>query len=100
MNSDRQKMNKVDEILEFLNEKRIRCTYTAVAEVIGTNAQSVSRYLGEMRPEASWVVSKETGTPTGYSENERHPDLLRTGTIILSGLELMNALDEWRLRRS
>ena len=95
----KQKMDQVDEILEFLNEKRIRCTYTAVAEVIGTNAQSVSHYLGRMRPEASWVVSKKYGTPTGYSENERHPDLLRTEKIIQSGLELMKALEEWRLRR-
>ena len=96
----RQKMDQVDEILEFLNEKRIRCTYTAVAEVIGTNAQSVSRYLGRMRPEASWVVSKENRTPTGYSENERHPDLFRTEKIIQSGHELVKAIDEWRLRRS
>lgn len=96
----RQKTDQVDEILEFLNEKRIRCTYTALAVVIGTNAQSVSRYLGRRRPEASWVVSKENRTPTGYSENERHRDLFRTEKIIHSGLELKKALDEWRLRQS
>ena len=96
----RQKLDQVDEILEFLNEKRIRCTYTAVAEAIGTVPISVSSYLGRRRPEASWVVSKENGNPTGYSENERHPDLLKTEEIIQSGLELMKALDEWRLRSS
>ena len=97
----RQKLDQVDEILEFLNEKRIRCTYTALAEAIGTNApRSVGRYLGRPRQKASWVVRKDKGTPTGYSENERHPDLLRTEKIIDSGLELMKALDEWRLRRS
>ena len=96
----RQKMDQVDEILEFLNEKRIRCTYTAVAEVIGTIPISVSRYLGTRCPEASWVVNKKYGIPTKYSENERHPDLFRTEKIIQSGLELMNVLDEWRLRRS
>ena len=95
----RQKLDQVDEILEFLNEKRIRCTYTAVAEAIGTVPMSVSSYLGRRRPKASWVVSMKNGTPTGYSENERHPDLLRTEKIIDSGLELMRALDEWRLRR-
>ena len=98
--NEREKMDQVDEILEFLNEKRIRCTYTAVAEAIETIPISVSRYLGRKRPEASWVVSKETETPTGYSENERHPDLLRKEKIIQSGLELMTALDEWRLSRS
>ena len=96
----KQKMDQVDEILEFLNEERIRCTYAAVAVVIGTTAQSVSLYLGKRRPEASWVVNKETETPTGYSENERHPDLLRTEKIIQSGRELIEALEEWRLRRS
>ena len=98
--NEREKMDQVDEILEFLNEERIRCTYTAVGEVIGTIPISVSRYLGRKRPEASWVVSKENRTPTGYSENERHPDLFRTEKIIQSGHELVKAIDEWRLRRS
>ena len=98
--NEREKMDQVDEILEFLNEERIRCTYTAVAVVIGTSAQSVNLYLGKRRPEASWVVRKDTGTPTGYSENERHPDLLRTEKIIQSGRGLIKALEEWRLRRS
>ena len=95
-----QKMDQVDEILEFLNEKRIRCTYAAVAEVLEIRTQAVSLYLGRKRPEASWVVSKANGTPPRYSDSERHPDLFRTEKIIQSGHELMKALDEWRLSRS
>ena len=95
-----QKMDRVKEILEFLNEKRIRCTYAAVAEVLGMRTQSVSLFLGRKRPEASWIVSKAKGTPPRYSENERHPDLFRTEKIIQSGHELMKAIDEWKLSRS
>ncbi len=93
-------MDQVDEILEFLNEKRIRCTYGAVGYVIGRDAQWVGNHLGTRRPEASWVVNAKTRKPTGYSEGQYHRDLFRTEKIIYSGIELTNALDEWKLRLS
>ncbi len=75
---------KIDKILEYLNHVKTRCTYGAVAKVLGTNSQSVGKYLGEKRPEASWVVNATTGEPTGYLETEKHPELYRTDRIIAS----------------
>ena len=94
----RERMDQVEDILRFLNEKRIRCTYGAIGKVIGKDAQWVGSHLGIRRPEASWVVNSKTRKPTGYTENQYHRDLFRTEKIIFSGIELKNALDEWRLR--
>lgn len=81
--ADRQR--KVNEILRSLNAERIRATYGAVGDLIGIPAISVSQYLGERRPKASWVVNDDTGQPTGYTSDEMHPDLRRTANIIRSG---------------
>ncbi len=82
---------KVEEILRYLNAKRVRATYSAVGGVIGVPAQSVGQYLGERRPRASWVVNDDTGQPTGYGSNEKHPDLCCTAHIIRTG-EALDAL--------
>ncbi|MDA9049971.1 hypothetical protein OAD22_03925 [Pseudomonadales bacterium] len=75
---------KVDKILVYLNKVTTRCTYGAVAKVLGINARSVSQLLGEHRPEASWVVSATSGDPTDYLDSEKHPELYRTTRIITS----------------
>ena len=93
-------MDQVDEILKFLNEKRIRCTYGAIGDVIGKDAQWVGNHLGMRRPEASWVVNSKTRKPTGYTEDQYHHDLFRKEKVIYSGIELTNALDEWKPRLS
>ncbi len=81
---------KVEEILRYLNAKRVRATYSAVGGVIGVPAQSVGQYLGKPRPEASWVVRKKDGKPTGYASGEKHADLFHTPCIIHTG----DALDD------
>ena len=53
-------------VLAFLNHEKRRCTYGALADTLGVLPQAVGQYLGEIRQEASWVVRKETGMPTGY----------------------------------
>jgi len=54
-------------VLAFLNHEKRRCTYGALAGVLGVPPRSVGRrYLGDIRQEASWVVGKQTGMPTGY----------------------------------
>lgn len=83
----------VELILTYLNETKTRCTYGAVADAIGVKARSVGQMLGSRRPEASWVVSLKTGEPTGYAENEKHPDLHRTSRIIQSAEVLRRNLD-------
>jgi hypothetical protein len=75
---------KLELIISYLNKVKTRCTYGVVAEIIGTNSQSVGKRLGERRPEASWVVNASTGDPTGYSDSEKHPELYRTDRIIES----------------
>jgi hypothetical protein len=65
----------IDEILEVLNRHRVRATYGAVGDFMRVPAQSVSRWLGKRRPEASWVVAKQTLRTTGYTDDELHPDL-------------------------
>lgn len=82
-NADRQR--KVDEILHCLNAGRLRATYGAIGCVIGVLPQGVGRYLGARRPGASWVVNDDTGQPTGYASDEKHPDLCRTAHIIRTG---------------
>ncbi len=84
----------MEKILACLNQKKIRCTYSAVGEVLGMDAKVVGGHLGDRRPEASWVVGKATGEPTGYADEEKHPDLLSNPAVIDSGEELKNLLAE------
>ena len=86
MSSEQQRM--ADEILCYLNAKRIRATYGAVGGVIGIPAQSVGKYLGNIRPKASWVVRKKDGLPTGYSEQQFHSRLRDRSHVIVDGDEL------------
>ena len=86
----------IDKILDCLNSERIRCTYSAVAEVLGVPAQSVGQFLGIPRPEASWVVNARTGRPTGYAGNQMHPELFRTTRVITTGDELRRQLPSGR----
>ena len=90
----------VKEILDYLNEAQIRCTYHAFGELTGTPAQSVAKqHLGERRPEASWVVSGDTGEPTGYSRGDMHPNLLKNAVIIRTGEELSRSIREFQQQR-
>ena len=82
----------IEEILAYLNEACIRCTYGAVGEALGVRPQSVGRHLGKKRKEASWVVSARTGEPTGYTDDEKHPCLKKNRHIIRSGAELLSRL--------
>ena len=76
-----RKMRKIEEILEYLNAACVRCTYEAVGEIIGVPPQSVGgSYLGEPRPEASWVVRKDRGEPTGYNPDQKHSQLKKRTT--------------------
>ena len=87
-------MPTVDEILDCLNRKRVRATYQAVGDVIGVFQRNVARCLGEHSQRASWVVAKKTGLPTNYSDNDRHPDLMKSPRVISTGQELRELLAE------
>lgn len=86
---EQQMSPTIEEILSVLNRERVRATYGAVADVIGVSPRSLSRLLGERRPEASWVVAKRTLRPTGYADAQIHPDV--------AGSRLISSGDELRL---
>ena len=89
------------EILDYLNEVEIRCTYGAFGELAGTHAGSVARkHLGERRPEASWVVKGEKGRPTGYLPGELHPNLFKNEVIIRTGEELNRKINEFQKQKT
>lgn len=78
----------IEKVLSALNKHRIRATYGAVADYLGTHPRLVGRLIGERRPEASWIVSKRDGLPTGYRETDYHENLLSNSKIIDSADEL------------
>jgi len=78
-------------ILDYLNREHVRATYGAVGEALGIPAIAVGTSLGDRCPEASWIVSAETGQPTGYAPGDIHP-LLEGSPIITSGADLVRRL--------
>lgn len=80
-------------ILEFLERREIRATYQAVGEAIGVSARGVGAMLGERNPRASWVVSADTGKPTGYEPEQEHPALYNNPQIIRTGADLRRRMN-------
>jgi hypothetical protein len=64
----------IDQIIEQLARHRQRATYGAVAGVVGRLPRSVMSGRPKTQ-EHSWVVSANAGLPTGYCEQDMHPDL-------------------------
>ncbi|MBC8373659.1 MAG: hypothetical protein ISS69_10175 [Phycisphaerae bacterium] len=76
------------EIVTLLNTHHQRATYGAVGDVVGLPAQSVGQQLGPRNHLNSWVVNARRGLPTGYAQNEMHPNLLDNAQILASGEDL------------
>lgn len=85
---------KLEEILNFLNDQKIRATYGAVAECIGTVAIAMGGILGDKDHRHSFVVSGGDGLPTGYGPAERHPDLESNSEIIRSCEDLRRRMKD------
>lgn len=83
----------IDTILNYLNEVKTRCTYGAVSDVLGIPSRAVGKALGEKCARASWVVNNTSHEPTGYSDDEKHPELYRTKRVIKSAEVLRRNLD-------
>jgi len=83
---------KVERVLEALQREKTRCTYGALAEYIGASPRDVNNLLGAKRPEASWIVNKKTGLPTGYEPFQIHPDLQTQEKVIDQSAGLKNLL--------
>jgi hypothetical protein len=79
---------KLADVVRFLNDNRVKATYGAVAELLGVRPISMGRRLGQRHREASWIVSAQTGRPTGYEPGEIHPEVFTTEDVIRTGPEL------------
>ena len=78
---------RIKEVLDCLNNYRLRATYQAVGEVIGTHWRNVGpHYLKKASPRTSWVVNKATGRPSddvyGHQPLIVHPVLERSDHVI------------------
>jgi hypothetical protein len=81
----------LDGVLAALNHHQQRATYSAVAALLG----QTPRLLMHGRPRAqenSWIVSKTTGRPTGYADNDVHPQLTANETVLTTREELASLL--------
>lgn len=76
--------DKITLVLDYINEVKTRCTYTAAAKALGITTTTLKKLLGERRPEISWFVGSETGEPAGYTGSQKHSELYRTKRIIKS----------------
>jgi hypothetical protein len=65
----------IDDIIARLNEGKRRATYGAVGRFRDVPAQSVMKGRPRNRLN-SWVVAKKNGRPTGYRDQDIHPDCL------------------------
>lgn len=80
-----------DTILDTLAAQRQRATYSAVAAVVNTTPRALMQ--GRPRdPHHSWIVSKQTGQPTGYPADQVAPDLTERPEVLASRDELLTWL--------
>ena len=92
---------ELTDVIRYLNDAQIRATYGAVAELVGGIARGIGARLTQIyskSAEASWVVSADSGLPTGYAPNQRHPGLMRTSHIVTTGRELEQRMALWKSR--
>lgn len=75
--------HSLDSIVAALAAHRQRATYAAVAGVVNRPP----RMLMAGRPrdaQHSWIVSKRTGRPTGYADDQVAPDLAEKPDVLKS----------------
>ena len=85
--------HSLDSILDQLNQFHQRATYGAVAAVVNSSPRSLM--VGRDRnPESSWVVSRQTGQPTGYAHEQKHGALTERERILGSPEELRHWLKD------
>jgi len=86
----------IRQALDYLNDSKLRATYSAVQSYLGFKTfEKVDwdEVLGPPREYTSWVVNKKTGMPDGYQPTELHPDLMASEEIITKGKHLQTAVE-------
>jgi hypothetical protein len=80
----------IDSILDQLDRFHQRATYGAVAAVVDSSPRSLM--TGRARDQrSSWIVSRQTGKPTGYEPDQTHPDIAEREGV----LDTAEALRSW-----
>jgi hypothetical protein len=83
----------LDSILDQLNDFHQRATYGAVAGVVNSSPRSLM--TGRDRDQrSSWIVSRESGLPSGYTDEQKHSSLTERDRILASPDELRTWLRE------
>lgn len=85
--------DKINLVIDYLNEVKTRCTFNAAAAALGITPQALKKELGDPRPEVSWFVSPTSGDPMRHTDEQKHPELYRTTRIITSAKVLKRNLD-------
>ena len=80
----------LDEIVDQLDHHGQRATYGAVARLLGHSPRSLLKGRDRGR-RFSWIVNRETGLPTGYSDDQIDPRRRDSGAVITDYGEL----DRW-----
>jgi hypothetical protein len=82
----------MDQIIDALDRGHQRATYSAVAALLDMPPRLLMQ--GRERDQRhSWVVSRRSGAPTGYTQDQTHPSLLEKPTVLDSREELVQWLE-------
>jgi len=87
---------QLTEILDFLNDTKMRATYGAVAGYLGVKPRGMGQLLGEHSLRNSWVVNEKKDVPTDYPPELIHPELHRLSLRIDTADKLNRGLQRWR----
>ncbi len=83
----------LDSIIDQLECYHQRATYGAVAAVVNSSPRSLMS--GRDRdPRSSWIVSRQTGQPTGYAPEQTHEALEERETILNTPESLRRWLED------
>jgi hypothetical protein len=80
----------IDGIVDQLDRFHQRATYGAVAAVTNRSPRNLMDKRSRSQRD-SWVVSRQTGMPTGYDPEQLHPEITSRETI----LSTREALESW-----
>ncbi len=75
----------IGKVVDQLNALKVRATYGAVAELIGVHPRQIGQMLGDRCSRNSWIVSAQTGMPTGYTDAQIHPDVPGSHVVRTAG---------------
>ncbi len=80
----------IDSIVDQLDRFHQRATYGAVAALMNRSPRNLMGKRSRS-PHDSWIVSHSNGMPTGYEEEQLHPEIKSRETI----LSTREALESW-----